>query len=482
MRRFLRSRRGNVGALVAILILPLAAMLGMATEGGSWFLITRAMQNAADSAVIAAATNGGNNAGADYVNEGKAIASSYGFVNGTSHATVAVAAPATYATVASCVASNCYRVNITKTVPLYLMELIGFRGNTTVGTVGAQQLSAVALATVKDVKQPFCLLALGSSGASIQTNGSPAANLGCNVQSNGDSNCNGHSITTGYSNSGPGGTQTGSADCGVSSNDGQPALSDPYATTTMSNNITTAIANAGTGNHCTGSPNNFYPEGNSNRPAANTFGANMTLPAVSVYCGDINLTGDVVLTSASPGSVIIIQNGMLNLNGHLLQSASGSGVALIFYSPQGAAEAYTSGGTPTNFICIRAGCANGGSGGVLDISSPTSGTFSGIAVLQDKDLPLQGPTGCPGNDKWGYAGSSPTWKISGVADFDRTNLCISGGIQQATYGNDCLTLVDNMTIINGTGNLLYTNPQSQCPQQGVSQILAKAYVIGQLVY
>jgi hypothetical protein len=38
-----------------------------------------------------------------------------------------------------------------------------------------------------------------------------------------------------------------------------------------------------------------------------------------------------------------------------------------------------------------------------------------------------------------------------------------------------------MTIINGTGNLLYTNPQSQCPQQGVTQIMAKAYVIGALV-
>jgi hypothetical protein len=40
-RRFLRSRAGNVSALTAILILPLAALLGMATEGGSWFLITR---------------------------------------------------------------------------------------------------------------------------------------------------------------------------------------------------------------------------------------------------------------------------------------------------------------------------------------------------------------------------------------------------------------------------------------------------------
>jgi len=105
MRHFLRNRRGNVAALTAILILPLAALLGMATEGGSWFLITRAMQNAADSAVIAAATNGGNSTGGtDYVNEGKAIATSYGFTNGAARATVTVSAPAKYASVASCAA------------------------------------------------------------------------------------------------------------------------------------------------------------------------------------------------------------------------------------------------------------------------------------------------------------------------------------------------------------------------------------------
>jgi len=482
MRRFLRSRRGNIAAMTALLIIPLAALLGIATEGGSWFLITRAMQNAADSAVIAAATNGGNSTGGtDYVNEGKAIASSYGFVDGSNDATVTVPAPAKYASISSCAASDCYQVKVTKTVPLYLIELVGFNGNAVLGSTRGQTLGAVALATVKTVDQPFCLLALGTSGAAIQTNGSPAANLGCNVMSNGNSNCNGHSITTGYSNSGPGGTQTGSKDCGVKSNDDQPAFSDPYAT--MSSNIASAItsATASGSNNCTGSPNNYYPEGNSSRPAANTLTGNVTLPAATVYCGDVNLSADVTVTSASPGSVMIIENGMLNLNGKTLQTAAGSGLTIVFYSPQGAAEAYTGGGTPTNFICTRAGCANGGTGGVLDISSPNSGTWKGMAIYQDTNLPLQGPTGCPGNDKWGYSGSAPTWKISGVVDLGRTNLCVSGAIQQATNGYSCLTLVTNMTIINGTGNLLYTNPQSQCPQQGVTQIMAKAYVIGALV-
>jgi hypothetical protein len=251
----------------------------------------------------------------------------------------------------------------------------------------------------------------------------------------------------------------------------------------MATNIANAISSAGTGNHCPVTPA-YYPQGSSNWPSGtNTLTGNLSMPAVSVFCGDVSLGGNVQVTSpSSDGSVIIIENGMLNLNGNTLQSASGSGVSIIFYSPQGSAEAYTGGGTPTNFICIRAGCANGGSGGVLDISSPTTGTFSGIALFQDPNLPLQGPTNCTGNDPWGYNGSSPTWKLSGVVDMGRTNFCLSGGIQQATYGYACLTLVTDMTIINGTGNLLYANPQSQCAQQGVTQILAKAYVTGQLVY
>jgi hypothetical protein len=210
----------------------------------------------------------------------------------------------------------------------------------------------------------------------------------------------------------------------------------------------------------------------------------MTLPAVSVYCGDVSLGGNVQITSASPGSMIIIENGMLNLNNHEMQSLSGSGVTIVFYSPQGSAEAYTSGGTPTNFICATPGCGPGSANGsILDISSPTSGEWSGMAVFQDMNLPLQGSaTKCTGNSPWSYSGSSPTWDISGVLDLSRTNFCVSGNIGQATNGYSCLTIVDNSTQVNGTGNIFYTNPQSQCAQQGVTQIMANAYVIGKLVY
>ena len=482
-RKYLRSRRGSIAPMVALLIVPLVAIMGLATQGGAWFLMQRAMQNAADSAVIAAATNGGNGGSqTQYTNEANSITAEYGFANGTNNVHVYVPTPQSYPAVTSCVSPKvCYNVAINAVAPLYLLQLIGYTGNaSTSGGGTGQAVTAGALATTITIQAPFCLLALGTSGAPVSTNGSPNSNLACNVQSNGNSNCNGHSITSGYSDSA--GSQTGSKDCGDHTHDSQPTLSDPYANSQMSTNIANAIANAGAGNHCSGG--NYYPQSSGSWPGGtNTLTGNLSLPAVSVYCGDVALGGNVTVTSpSSDGSVIIIENGMLNLNGSTLASASGSGVAIIFYSPQGAAEAYTGGGTPTNFICIRSGCANGGSGGALNISSPTTGTFSGISILQDMNLPLQGPTSCTGNDPWSYTGSSPTWAISGVVDLDRTNFCVGGNISQSQYGYTCLTIVDNSTIVNGTGNIFYQNPQSQCAQQGVTQITAAAYVIGQLVY
>jgi Flp pilus assembly protein TadG len=477
-RKFLRSRRGNIAPMVALLIIPLGALMGLATQSGAWFLTQRAMQNAADSAAIAAATNGGNG-GTDYVAEATSITADYGFTNGSGSVTVSVPAPTTYAGVTSCASSPCYNVVVTKVAPLYLFQLIGYTGNSSGG--GGQNLVAGALATTMNIQAPFCLLGLGTTGTSISTNGNPAANLGCNIFSNSNSTCNGHSITTGFSDSGVGGAQTGSADCGGGHHDNQPDITDPYSGTTATSRIVADIASAGAGNHCTGT---YYPESSGSWPSStNRLSGAVTLPAVSVYCGDVSLGSNVQVTSASPGSVMIIENGMLDLNGFQLQSGAGSGLTIIFYSPQGSAEAYTGGGTPTNFVCGKPGCANGSSvGSILDVSSPTSGEWSGYSLFQDVNLPLQGSTNCTGNDPWAYSGSSPTWDISGIVDLNRTDFCVSGAINKATNGFTCLTIVTNTTHVNGTGNVFYTNPQSQCAQQGVTQIMANAYVIGKLVY
>ena len=444
-RHFLRSGDGNVSALIAVLILPLAALLGVATEGGSWFLITRAMQNAADSAVIAAATNGGNASGGstDYINEGKAIATSYGFTNGTSQATVTVSAPATYPSVTACVSSPCYRVNITKTVPLYLTELIGYKGNATLGSVGGQQLSAVALATLEPVNAPFCLTAIGGSGGgkkgdAITANGVPASSIACNIQSAGNANCNGRNgLTSGWSDA------IGTNDCGTKQHT-VSSVTDPYA---------------GSASNIPPNPCGSYssvPTKKSDPPLApgNKWTTN-SLPTLPI-CGDYQLQNDITLSTTG---TLVIENGSLDLNGHTLSTTGTAGLTIIL--------------TGTSSPSYSHVIVDSGGGGTLNISSPTSGTWSGMAVYQDPNVPPQTLT---------YSGNSPGWDISGIIYMPKTDLTASGSVLQATNGHACFTLVVNTLVVNGTGDLFYQNPQSECPLQGVTSPTNKAYVVGALVY
>lgn len=451
VRRFLRSRRGNIAALTALLIVPLAALLGMATEGGSWFLITRAMQNAADSAVIATATNGGNAvSGTDYVNEGKAIAASYGFVNGSNDATVTVPAPGNYATVTSCASSPCYQVKITKTVPLYLIPLVGFNGNTALGTTRGQQLSAVALATLKTVNAPFCLTALSSDPSAIDGRGIPSSNITCNIQSAGGTNCNPtHKLTSGYSDA------VGDNSCGTKQH--------PVSGVTVT--YDSLLSNIPSTSSCNGAS---YPNGNSKNK--NQLSGTLSLGASKVYCGDVKLTGNVSVSAATGGSLLVIANGLLDLGNFKLQTPVGSpGLTIVFTSPTPGSYNYTSGGqvnndSKGNNVIIG--------NGTLDISSPTSGTWSGMAVYQDRNLPEQTIE---------YAGNKPTWNISGIVYLPKTKLTAKGAIGKSASGFACLTLVVETLLMKGTGDLFYQNPQSQCAQQGVSSPTNQAYVVGALV-
>src|SRR5665811_151873 len=79
------DQRGNIAVMMAFLLPILVGGLGLGFEVSNWYLQTRAMQNAADSAAIAAATNASPN----YDVEAKAVAAKfYGFVDGTNNVTV----------------------------------------------------------------------------------------------------------------------------------------------------------------------------------------------------------------------------------------------------------------------------------------------------------------------------------------------------------------------------------------------------------
>ena len=469
VRHFLRSRRGNIAVMTALLFVPLVAIMGVATQGGSWFLEQRAMQNAADSAVIAAATNGGNG-GSDYVTEAKAMAASYGFTDGSNNVTVTVPAPANYAP-ASCVSSPCYSVTIASVAPLYLLQVLGYKGNAkTSGGSPGQAIDAGALATTLSVNGPICLIGLGSSGSTIDASGIASSTLGCNIFSNSDSPlCNGHPLTTGWSDSVNDPQSKTQKSCGQNAKSGTAqqhgklsTLADPYQP---------ALTNNPPTNPCS----KYYPD--SSALWAGNGGLAITGDpswdgSTKTSCGDVKLTGPVTLTQSS--TVLVIENGQLDLNGQSITTTGNGGLTIIFTSPNPSSAAYTSGGTPSNFI---------GGNGTLSIAAPTSGTWSGLAIIQNKNLPLQSAT---------YTGGTPTFDISGVVDAPASSWTVHGNIssgcqggficKEAANGAACFTLVVHDLTITGTGNLFYTDPQSQCAKAGVTQVLEPAGVIGKLVY
>ncbi len=107
-----KSKRGNITVMMAFLLPILVGVLGLGFEISNWYQQSHAMQNAADAAAIAAATNGG----ANYDIEAKAVAALYGFVDGKENVTV------TASNAAKCPdnSSGCYSVKITSWVQLYL--------------------------------------------------------------------------------------------------------------------------------------------------------------------------------------------------------------------------------------------------------------------------------------------------------------------------------------------------------------------------
>src|SRR5262249_16117814 len=78
------DERGVVAVIVGLMATLVIAIVGLGIDAIDWYRTDRAMQNAADSAAIAAAAN----KTATYQDEAKAVAAQYGFVDGINGITV----------------------------------------------------------------------------------------------------------------------------------------------------------------------------------------------------------------------------------------------------------------------------------------------------------------------------------------------------------------------------------------------------------
>jgi Putative Flp pilus-assembly TadE/G-like len=467
LRRLRADERGTVAIIMGVLIIPLVGALGIGFEVSNWYMITRGMQNAADAAAIAAAANGGSN----YDVEAKAVAARYGFVHGTNNISIVVScssssnpAPAPSCTTpAACPAggNTCYSVTISGFTPLLLSQVVGFKGDTNLNGTLEKKLISAAVANAS-TPQNICMLALASSGAAqgIRTNGAPTADMnGCNVMSNTAAQCNGSNLNAGFGLAH--GTSNG---CGVTPVSNVPVVTDPYANRAS---LIPPLSSSG----CAGNYPQETTHGNAVNPPSTRVPGALTLnpnlltgvPVTSLplsggnnfMCGDQVLTADVVITTSAP-SVLIIENGQLDLNGHTL-SSSGSGLTLVFSgdNPSGPhAPSYTH--APTD--------NTNGNTGVLDITAPAlanppTPSWSGVAIYQDPSL-------TSGLDV-SAAGNSPTWKVSGLVYMPHASVTLKGAIDKGTAGKSCLVLVADNFTISGTAGILKTDI-GQCGQAGLT--------------
>jgi Flp pilus assembly protein TadG len=420
LSRFTADKSGNFTILMAFIAPILIGAFGIGFEISGWYMTKRAMQNTADAAVIAAATNGGSN----YATEAAAVASLYGFTNGTSNVTVSAS------NAAACPAggSNCYSVSITSAVPIYLAKVVGYTGNTTINGAQMVSISATAISSQAQTPAEYCVLALGASGAEgIRSNGAPDANLtGCSVMSNTTATCTGHNLLADMGAAH--GTNSG---CGIRQYSDVPAIGDPYL----------GLASNIPANTCTSYPQEPSHPHDADLPASNQWSGARSMAASEIVCGDLQLTSDVTITSTGVGSVLVINNGKLDTNGHTLRTANGSALTIVFSGTSGSYSHYPTDSTNS---------------GVLDFNAPTTGTWSGVAIYQNPNL--------TSGVNFTYAGNNPTWDLTGLVYLPHASTTFSGAVNKSSNGYSCFALVVDNVTINGTANIL---SRSECDLAGL---------------
>jgi hypothetical protein len=418
LHRLREDQRGTVAVIMGFLIIPLVGALGIAFEVSNWYMNKRSMQNAADAAALAAATNGG----ANYDVEAKAVAAQYGFVDGVNNITVAASNAATCPSGGS----TCYSVTISGAVPLLVSQIVGYRGDVTLNGAPAKQLGSSALAGPINTPTSFCLLALGPQG--IQTNGAPKANLQCNVMSNSGATCNGHDL-----NAPIGAAHNTNSGCGDKKYSNVPAAADTYA----------ALASNIPADSCGGS----YPQKPGKKgtplPASNKWSGSKSLPSGDTkICGDLQLTGDVTIDTGGSGAALTIFNGQLDTNGYTISTTNGSGLTVVFSGDNSGSYTHA----PTG-------------GGTFDITAPTNGPWSGVAIYQDPKL-------TSGVDI-SAAGNTPAWEITGMVYLPNSSVTLSGAVNKSGFGKSCFAMTVKDITINGTGMIL---PNGECIPAGLSSM------------
>jgi hypothetical protein len=325
-------------------------------------------------------------------------------------------------------------VAITRTIPINLVGFFGYRGDAVVSGGPAQTVYAVAVASPPGPPQTYCISALGTSSTAIQFNGGGSGTIdfgGCSFETNGGASCT-HKLGTttdiGFSDVKNAGD---SKDCGTERTTSASVVDNFDA-------LKSGIPSPNTG--CSGG----FPSANKKTGAviaANQLSGPLTFSTATPKCGDVQLVGNVTVGS---DSVLLINNGRLDLNGFKLSTANGAALTIIF-----------SGATGSSGVVVGSG--------TLDYSAPSSSSnpWHGVAMYLNPTLPS-------GNGiDFTYSGNSPAFDITGLIYAPKSNVTISGSINHATAGLACLGFMVN-TISAGGTVAIFDKPTVDCTRAGLT--------------
>src|SRR5437868_5870848 len=154
-REFAHNKGGQIAVITALTAPMLIGALGVGAESSYWYLVQRDAQDAADAAVVAAATN----TSPSYVDEGRAVTAQMGFTHGVNNVTVTVTNSAT----CPHIGGTCYEVIVSKVVPVQLAGLIGYRGDTLLNGSSAVLINATSFSLQGRQPRKYCLLTLSQT-------------------------------------------------------------------------------------------------------------------------------------------------------------------------------------------------------------------------------------------------------------------------------------------------------------------------------
>lgn len=443
------DRAGAAAVTLALSLTGIAGLAGIGTEGASWYYTQRAMQGAADAAAHSAATAKSNGAGASALTmAAQSVAAGFNF-SSSSNATVTVNSPP--ASGSHTADGNAIEVIISEPMPRYLSGMFISTGP----TITAR---AVALANVS-LTAPACVVALDTHAiAGIDTSGNPQLGFnGCSLfvnaagstaaTVNGSAQINAKAAYIHGSVNGAGLSTTDGTFTGVD------PLRDPYASV-PSPSAPTTTGNCGTG-------------GASGNGLDKLFKNTTTVTINPVGCTEYGFGGskDLHLTNTEtlnlcPGTYVFDAASLI-MDGQSTLNAPPTGAALTTLCPGN-----TSGGVTlifTNSSGGNPGIPNIGAGANVNLTAPNSGTYSGIALFEDR-------LACAGNGN-NNNGCNPsltgggTQNITGAIYAPKATMTYSGNNSTGATAPPCTQLVASQ--ITFTGNSQFNN---SCSTAGTKTI------------